>query len=44
MTKIKECNCKSEYQDKHYGQGKRVHNETDSGFRCTVCGVEKVGK
>ncbi len=33
------CNCKNEYQDKKYGQGKRVMNECNSGCRCTVCGT-----
>ena len=46
-TKRKPChthNCESEYQDKKYGKGIRVHNrcggpdrKTDS-WRCTVCG------
>ena len=43
-TKIIKCSCKSEYQDKKYGTGKRVHNSTNVGqdgarvYRCTVCG------
>lgn len=38
------------YQDKAYGDGKRVHNEcAKSGtgpiqFRCTVCGAERPRK
>jgi hypothetical protein len=42
-TKILSCNCKHEYQDKKYGQGKRVHNEMKDkkGYRCTVCGDVK---
>ena len=47
-TEIKTCTCNSEYQDKKYGKGKRVHNETTKGkgvsgviYRCTVCGSEK---
>lgn len=42
MTGIFPCTCKSEYQDKRYGPGLRVHNEAKSskaaGWRCTVCG------
>lgn len=45
MTMVLPCNCKHEYQDKHYGPGMRVHNKfgegSDSGFRCTVCKKEK---
>jgi hypothetical protein len=47
-TQIKVCTCESVYQDKKYGQGKRVHNETKQqqpesarNWRCTVCGKEK---
>lgn len=44
---IKECNCASKYQDKKYGEGKRVHNKAkspdknDIAWRCTVCGTKK---
>jgi hypothetical protein len=44
---IKSCNCKSEYQDKKYGVGKRVHNQAQSvvkgeiAWRCTICGSKK---
>lgn len=38
------CSCKSEYQDKKYGKGKRLHNLCGGGshavnveYRCTVC-------
>lgn len=40
---IKQCTCQSEYQDKKYGKGNRVHNtaKNKSGKgeagRCTVC-------
>ena len=39
---IKQCDCKHEWQDKVYGNGKRVHNPTkkenkDGKWRCTVC-------
>lgn len=46
MAKIKECKCASPYQDKKYGKGKRVMNETKSTkadktvYRCTVCEQE----
>jgi len=40
-TKIKNCDCKHEYQDKKYGKGKRVHNPTiKDKWRCTVCKKE----
>lgn len=30
--------CRSEYQDKKYGKGKRVANRTNNqNYRCTVC-------
>ena len=42
---ILKCNCKSSYQDKRYGKGKRVHNEgqgkTRGAVYCTVCGNKK---
>ena len=36
---IKKCTCKSTFQDKLHGKGKRVHNELahNKGLRCTVC-------
>lgn len=44
MTRIKQCTnseCKSDYQDKKYGNGNRVHNVTSKDKnRCTVCGKE----
>ncbi len=45
MIKIKRCYCKSEYQDKKYGTGKRAFNDTKvlpegDIWRCTVCGKE----
>lgn len=39
-TKLLNCSCKSEYQDKNY-HGKRVHNKCNSkvdSYKCTVCG------
>lgn len=47
-TKEIKCKCVSEYQDKRYGTGMRVHNAKKStekskgGFRCTVCGDSKL--
>lgn len=38
----KKCTCKSPYQDKRYGRGQRVHNKKKDGWRCTVCGNEKL--
>jgi hypothetical protein len=42
-TVIKPCSCSHEYQDRHYGEGMRVHNYAKKGeaTRCTVCGVTK---
>jgi len=41
MTKVLTCTCKSEFQDKTYGTGNRLHNKTNNGWRCTVCGHGK---
>jgi hypothetical protein len=33
--------CKSEFQDKMYGPGQRVHNNRPKGGKCcTVCGAK----
>lgn len=46
-TQIVSCKCKNEFQDKKYGQGKRVHNlakgkdDKIRAKRCTVCGDKK---
>lgn len=46
-TKIEtiECNCPSEFQDKEYGEGRRIFTITNKdnkpGKRCTVCGRDK---
>jgi hypothetical protein len=45
-TVIKKCDCKSDYQDKQYGQGNRVHNVKgakgkEDTYSCTVCGKER---
>lgn len=42
MTKIAVCTCKHEYQDKKYGENKRVMNKIKAGgYRCTVCDKSK---
>lgn len=42
MIKLIKCTCKHEYQDKKYGKGLRVANNTKlETWRCTVCGKEK---
>ena len=42
------CSCNNAFQNKMYGEGLRVHNQTkqngkgaSKGWRCTVCGSEK---
>jgi len=40
-TKVAVCSCKSDYQDKKYGENKRLMNKKNNGFRCTVCGKDK---
>lgn len=39
------CECLHQFQDNHYGLGKRVHNQCGElaagGWRCTVCGKQK---
>jgi hypothetical protein len=44
-TELLRCDCVSEYQDKEYGPGKRVHNRGPAPAKggtakkkCTVCG------
>jgi hypothetical protein len=41
-VRIMRCTCKHEYQDKRYGEGKRVHNLAvkAEAWRCTVCGAK----
>ena len=40
---IKYCKCKSEFQDKQYGVGKRLHTSSKKhGDKCTVCGQRKL--
>jgi hypothetical protein len=41
---VTNCSCKSEYQDKKYGKGLRLHNATQNAankWRCTACGVSR---
>ncbi len=40
---IKQCSCQSKFQDEKYGKSMRVHNKTTTGYRCTVCGKDKLG-
>ena len=41
-TVIRSCTCQSDWQDRTYGKGMRVHNvggtTTGPRYRCTVCG------
>lgn len=41
-VKVLTCVCKSEYQDKKYGENRRLMNRKNQGYRCTVCGKDKV--
>lgn len=43
-TKVQPCTCKSEYQDKLYGKGMRVHNHGVKldVYTCTVCKPNRV--
>lgn len=41
---IRDCLCKSPFQDRQYGQGRRLHTESEKkGPKCTVCGTRKAG-
>lgn len=44
MTKVMQCSCVSEFQDKEYGKNMRLFNaigkDQNDGWRCTVCGKE----
>lgn len=42
MSEVRACTCTHAYQDKEYGNKQRVHNKTTKGYRCTVCGNEKL--
>jgi len=45
MTKLLICHCSHEYQDKRYGQFRRLHNYAPKKnlWRCTVCKQERAG-
>lgn len=38
-TKVVNCTCKNDFQDKRYGKGKRVANYSRKHniYKCTVC-------
>ena len=38
------CSCKSDFQDKRYGSGNRIHNLSKDAKKatCTVCGKVKL--
>lgn len=40
-NKVLACTCRHEYQDKKYGENKRLMNKKNQGYRCTVCGKDK---
>ena len=46
MSIVKKCSCDHSYQDKKYGEKRRVFNPTlkqsmsGKTYRCTVCGSE----
>ena len=47
--KVLKCTCKSEFQDKEYGTGMRLHNGCgkdgkSNEYRCTICGNKKSAK
>jgi len=50
VIKCENKNCKSDFQDKAYGKGMRVHNFAvkgnggTRGHRCTVCGTVTTSK
>lgn len=39
-TIVKQCSCSHSFQDKTYGKGNRLHNQSEDGkkAKCTVCG------
>lgn len=41
FTDVRVCKCKHDFQDRTYGEGKRLHNLTATGANCTVCGDKK---
>ena len=45
MIKIRRCTCEHKFQDKRYGKGMRVHDQSKDGnsvmWTCTVCDKKK---
>jgi hypothetical protein len=40
-SEVRNCGrCIHTFQDATYGQNRRVHNKTQKGWRCTVCGSD----
>lgn len=37
MTATRKCSCVHADQDQMYGDGIRLFNKTEQGWRCTVC-------
>ena len=37
-TVVKQCSCKSEFQDNLYGKNMRLKNQATKGENCTICG------
>lgn len=42
-TKPRTCTCANAFQDREYGRGMRLANQTKKGWRCTSCGTESMG-
>ncbi|MFH1480768.1 MAG: hypothetical protein ABIG67_05845 [Pseudomonadota bacterium] len=48
-TRVMQCRCEHEYQDRVYGKGMRLFNNAPAKgahpnrYRCTVCGQEREG-
>lgn len=43
-SKVLSCSCKSDFQDKEYGNHQRLHTVGKDFYTCTVCGNKKVVK
>lgn len=41
-TVVRPCQCLSDFQDRQYGRGARVHTVGTRKLACTVCGNEKI--
>jgi len=44
MTTLRQCSCKSEYQDEVYGKGIRLYTIGVNKSTCTVCAKEVKGE